>query len=201
MYFKAFMSRSAFAVLVISTHSAVSVGAEEAELSSTPTPAPSLRDIHLAEYAERHKLDRSILDRPDGPLTITNETVAKVGDRGTITSCRPAPTTDKRRKGARTPTPNAPDPKRRAYWRNKVGAQQDRVAQVKRELTLLKARIDALEDAAFAGGRNATRLWARVEEAEARLKTVEALLTRERAKLDAIFRQARLEGAQPGWFR
>jgi hypothetical protein len=192
---------AAFAVLVISILPLDPCRADEAHVTPTPTPASSGRDAHLAEYADRHSLDRSILARPGGTLVITNETVERVGDRGTITTCRPSPAANSRAVARGMPTPSAPDPKRRTYWRNKVGAQRERVAQVTRELALLKARIDALEDAAFAGGRNATRLWARVEEAKARRKTVEALLSREKTKLDTIVRQARQEGAQPGWFR
>jgi hypothetical protein len=195
------IARAVFAVLLVSILPPDLGRADEANATPTPTPASSSRDAHLAEYADRHGLDRSVLARPDGSLVITNETVEMIGDRGTITTCRPSQAAGSRAVTRGIRTPSAPDPKRRTYWRNKVSAQRERVAQVTRELEFLKAKIDALEDAAFAGGRNATRLWARVEEAKARRKTIETLLSRERAKLDTIVRQARQEGAQPGWFR
>jgi hypothetical protein len=185
--------------LFFMAHYAVSAAA--AEPTPTPTPCATRGEVHLGEYADRTTLDRTGLAAPGEPVVITNQTVSEVAEHGLLTTCTPPfRATGHPADGDRAST-KAIDAKRRSYWRRRIDEQRDRVARVAAELARADAKIESLEEAAFHGGRNAARTWARVDEARRQRRIVEGLHQREKARLDAIFREARLEGAQPGWFR
>jgi septal ring factor EnvC (AmiA/AmiB activator) len=127
--------------------------------------------------------------------------VDRLGDRGMLTTCAPGRQASGESAIGAAPISGRPDAKRRSYWRKRVDKQRDRIADVEEELALLDAKIDALEDRAFQSSRNAAKLWAQADEQRERRRVVEDRLKRERSKLSAIIREARQEGAQPGWFR
>ena len=171
--------------------------------TATPEATSSGREIHLGEYAARATLDRTGTEGDDGAVVITNDTITRLAARGALTTVSPGG-------GARVAAPTSvPSPRtaatpsaaRRSYWQRKVDAQRDAIAEAQEDVARLTARIEALEDAAFQGGRRATRLWAQVEETKGLLRVAQRRLARERDRLDAIIRQARREGAEPGWFR
>jgi hypothetical protein len=168
--------------------------------TTSPTPAAVRRELHLGEYADRATLERDGTTPPEGAVVITNETVGRLGEGGHLTICTPdpRPTAGSSWSGSTaTPVPTAV----RNRWRRRVEAQNQRIVEAERELARIDARIEALEDAAFDGGSRAYRLWARLDEARARRRIAEVALRRERTKLSSIMRDARKEGAQPGWFR
>jgi septal ring factor EnvC (AmiA/AmiB activator) len=157
--------------------------------------------MHLGEYARGRALAPSELTASNGSIVITNKTVERLGDLGSLTSglytLRPVDRPVIRREADDAQTLA----KRQAHWRKLVDAQRDNIVKTETELALLDAKIDSLEEAAFHGGRGAARIWARHDEAKQQRTIVERRLDREKAKLAAIVRQARRVGAQPGWFR
>jgi septal ring factor EnvC (AmiA/AmiB activator) len=146
-------------------------------------------------------IDRTAIEQSDGSMVITNDTVERLGELGVLTSGSYEVGSAEPSANRRGATDSKTEAKRRTRWRRKVDEQRAQIAKVETELARVDAKIDSLEDAAFAGGRGAARIWARVEEAKRIRTIVESQLERERAKLAAIVREARKNGAQPGWFR
>jgi hypothetical protein len=171
------------------------------EPTATPTPPTTRREIHIGEYAGRVEIDRSGLEETGGPVVITNQLVKSTRDRGTLTTGPSSPLYSGPTPTSHRATPTPAGPRRRSYWQSRVHTQRRIISQVQRELRLLDARIDALEDAAFQGGIRATSKWAKLAENRSRRKVVDRRLHNERARLSAIIRAARREGAEPGWFR
>jgi hypothetical protein len=171
----------------------------------TPTPTPSTTappgERHISEYADRVELDRSLLDDTNGAVEITNDTVRKLEEHGLLTTASPIGGTAAGAARTTSPAPVQVDPKRRTYWRARVLSQAKLVDKCTGEIARLDAKIDSLEDAAFDSGTRGAKQWARVDETKRLRAIAETRCRRERAALSNIVREARKEGAQPGWFR
>jgi hypothetical protein len=183
----------------------LSLGLPSSTVAEAPTPTPSTTsppgEQHISEYADRIKLDRSQLDDATGAPEITNDTIRELEQRGHLTTASPIGDSAEGTPRPSSPPPSQVDPKRRTYWRSRVLSQAKIVEKCTAEIARLDAKIDSLEDAAFDSGTRGAKQWARVDETK-RLRTIaEVQCKRERAKLSEIVREARKEGAQPGWFR
>ena len=88
------------------------------------------------------------------------------------------------------------DPKIRDRWRKKVLSQRRIIAELEERRHTVEAEIDRLER-----GKLDAKTLDRIEKSEAKLRTVEVEIKNENAQLSRIVRQARKDGAQPGWFR
>jgi len=170
---------------------------------ATPTPlVPRTSDAtRLSGYASRTALDRSTVGPPGEPLIITSELVRQLATDGLLTvgfpnnrlwspAARPSPS-------ARTRNPQRIEEE----WRAKVLRQKDQVAKIQGDILLLDAQIGAIKASAAHGRDGAGRRQAKVLEARGRRTVLTRQLERERARLGALIRHAREQGAQPGWFR
>jgi hypothetical protein len=156
------------------------------EPATTPTPRPT----SLAAYARNTVLDRTD-HSADGPIVITGDNLDELGHDAVFSIAgKPlAPPFE--------PDPNSRvDPKLRARWRSKVLAQSERIARLDARRAAVEAEIDRLER-----GRLDSRTLDRIERAEDKLRLVDADIKREKAALSRLVRDARRQGAQPGWFR
>jgi len=174
----------------------MTTGAAAAEPEATPTPVPA--DSRLGDVAHLMTLDAASLDHEGGSPVITNDTVNRLADRGVLTIGPPlqhAPTLE-------LATGTVSQTKLREKWRRRVFSQRSRIAGVEAELAGLDAKIDALEDTALAAStKSKMKVWIRIDEARKQREIVKRRLGDERSKLATIIREARKEGAQPGWFR
>ncbi len=155
-----------------------------------PTPSPTPGPTTLAAYARATVLDRTE-QSGDGPIVITGDNLDELG-RNALFSVTSEPVAE----------PLEPDPdsgvdsKARERWRSKVLAQSRRIARLEARRAAVEAEIDRLER-----GRLDARTLDRIERAEAKLQLVDADIAREKRGLSRIVREARKQGAQPGWFR
>jgi hypothetical protein len=136
-----------------------------------------------------------VLDRTeqsgDGPIVITGDNLDELG-RNALFSVTSEPVAE-----PLEPDPdNGVDPEARERWRSKVLAQSRRIARLEARRAAVEAEIDRLER-----GRLDARTLDRIERAEAKLRLVDADIAREKTTLSRIVREARKQGAQPGWFR
>ncbi len=170
---------------------------------TTPTPVPQrIGDTtRLSDYAERIALDRSCIGAQGESMTITTETVRELAARGPLTVGAPR---DRLSPGA-APPGNQPDTtnleRLREEWRAKVLRQRDQVAKIQGDIVLLDAKIEAIRSTATRGRDAAVRQQARLMEARGQRTVLTRRLATERARLGALIRHARQQGAQPGWFR
>jgi len=88
------------------------------------------------------------------------------------------------------------DPKTREKWRRKVLAQSRTIAQLKVKRATGETEINRLER-----GRLDAGTLDRIARAEAKLDAIDQEIRRKKAELSQVVREARKEGAQPGWFR
>jgi hypothetical protein len=175
--------------------------AAEAQATPTPTHAIIRRELHLGEYADRLILDRSGLEDRDSTIVISNRTVDRLSDFGTLSMSGESPVSPGPPLHGVRASPTPVGPARRSHWQRRVRQQRQIIDAVENELALVDVKIDALEDAAFEGGLRAKSRWVKLAEAKGRRRVVDRRLQNERAKLAAIIREARREGAEPGWFR
>ncbi|HSL18549.1 MAG TPA: hypothetical protein VLB51_11650 [Methylomirabilota bacterium] len=168
------------AVIVVATSAA----------AEGPPPAPTPKPGTLAAFASRAELDRSRA-AADGAIVITDDTLTELGEGAVVTlagePAAPLPEL--------TPGPTA-DPKARSRWRSAVLAQSRKIAGLQARRDAAELELDRLER-----GSLDARTLDRIEKAEAKLRQIDAEIARERAVLSRIVRDARKDGAQPGWFR
>lgn len=170
-----------------------------------PLPARRLQqrgpstEMRLSEYADGLELDRSACGLDPGFVVITTDTVDEVGTHGVLTvgtvRQRPSP------RRPDDPAPRKADTDRQHQWRVKVLQQKDRVTKLAGDIAIQDARIRALETTAVRGRDGAARRQARLAEARERRSVLAHRLATERARLGALIRDARRDGAEPGWFR
>jgi hypothetical protein len=190
----------AAAAVVIVLVAAMTV-AGETEAKPTPSTEDMTGERLLGEYAGRICLDRSVLEESDGMILITNDTVGRISGQGRLTSGHLADRATNSTTGVSRKSNSGNGAKLRSHWRKLVDDERQKIADTQTELALLDSKIDSLEDAAFDGGPGAVRIWAKYEEARQRRRLIEHRLKRQRAKLAEVVREARRQGAQPGWFR
>jgi hypothetical protein len=93
-------------------------------------------------------------------------------------------------------TDHRADPKTREKWRKKVLAQSSVIARIQARRFDAEAELNRLE-----WGKLDGQALDRIAKAERNLQTIDTEIKSEKAQLSTIVRQARKEGAQPGWFR
>jgi exonuclease VII small subunit len=159
-----------------------------ARCSDEPSPRPTPRPGTLAALAAERTLTRT----GDSPsIVITDENLASLGAGAAFTRVE-SPVAE----FIEVAAPEGVDPKTRDHWRNKVLAQSEAIARLETKKSAIEDQIDRLER-----GRLDARALDRIEKAEAKLRAAEAEIERAKQKLSRIVREARKDGAQPGWFR
>jgi hypothetical protein len=152
-----------------------------------PPPGPRT----LAELASRTALHRSAVAAGVGPIVITDANLADLADGAVVTVLATT---------AGDPVDAAAvervDPKLRERWRRAVLAQSAVVARHEARRAAAAAEVDRLDR-----GRLDARTLDRIDKARAKVELAEAEVRRERAALSRLIREARKQGAQPGWFR
>ena len=164
-------------------------GATFASADTPPvTPTPTPRSGTLAAYASSITLDRG---PGEDQVVITTDNLSTLGEGGLLTTATmPAGEPN-------TINPTAVvNPKIRERWRRKVLAQSEVLARLQVRRSAIEADIDRIER-----GRLDSRTLDQLEKAEAKLADADAEIRRAKAQLSRIVRDARKEGAQPGWFR
>jgi len=153
----------------------------------TPTPKPGT----LAALAGSRSLQRAPGVDGAGVIVITDENLSSLGKGAALTvmTSTIAETVD-------LENTDQADPKTREKWRKKVLAQSSVIAKLEAKRIDSESEIDRLE-----WGKLDGRALDRIAKAEAKLKTIDSEIKRAKARLSSIVREARKEGAQPGWFR
>lgn len=190
------------------------LGAEETEPTPTPTPTPvptprtrgSVKS--LAEIASKIRLKRPTprTGEESGAVTITDENLVDLAQDRQLTQV-----SDSSAPGDAEAAPEGVDTgegeaqeKKREYWRNRFRAQKKAIADLERRIEQLDEEIPRLWNQFYAWDDPAYRDSVIKPELDRKLQERQELVQRlpkERAKLDEIFREARRDGAQPGWFR
>jgi len=153
---------------------------------ATSTPPP--KSGTLAAYASSITLDRG---PGEDPVLITTDNLRTLGEGGLITTAaRPAV-------GPFEVEPTAEvDPKVRERWRKKVLAQRRTITNLQAQRRAVEEEIERIER-----GSLDSRALDRLTMTETKLRRVDAEISQEKQALSRIVRDARKEGAQPGWFR
>ena len=164
-------------------------GATFASADTPPvTPTPTPRSGTLAAYASSITLDRG---PGEDQVVITTDNLSTLGEGGLLTTA----TMPAGEPNTINPTAEI-DPKIRERWRKKALKQSGVIAKLQAQRRAVGEEIERIER-----GRLDSRTLDRLEKAEAKLTAADAEIKREKAKLSRIVRDARKEGAQPGWFR
>lgn len=169
------------------------IGLSWAAISGTaepPPPKPTPKPGTLAELATTRSLNRSGGTGDMATILITNSNLDELGEGSALTVM----TSTIAETASLEPTEVSP--KTREKWRRKVLAQSAAIAKLEARRDQAKADLDRLER-----GRLDGRALDRIAKAEAKVDAVEAEIKRAKAQLTRIIREARKEGAQPGWFR
>lgn len=144
------------------------------------------------------------------PIVIDNETLRKYADQGRVTTVERPPASSgvygstRELAGGMGGVPPSDDAAKRAYWRGLYEQQlrlvqslQQQIAVLDREIPGLWRDFYARDDPMYRDGVIKPKL----DEALTRRNQMEEQLNQERARLPKIREDARLDGAQPGWFR
>jgi hypothetical protein len=157
------------------------------EPTTTPTPRPGT----LAALASATPLKRGPESDPSATILITNDTLAELGDDAALTVL-----TSTVAEAVILDIEDRVDPKIRVKWRSEVLAQSKIIARAEAKKDAVRTEIDLLER-----GRLDSRTLDRIAKAETKLRAADDEIKRAKAELSKIVREARKEGAQPGWFR
>lgn len=176
-------SHRAFALFVLALP-LVALSAQAEEPPPTPTPRPQT----LAAYAESITLKRPDLIDSEGRLTISSETIAELARGGSLTEGRIV-----LGKSASTKTATTSE---KSKWQSRVSKQRAVIEKLAHKRARIEKEIDALEN-----GRLTPRVLARMEKAEVDLQFVDGEIHRAKLEFAKIIREARRNGAEPGWFR
>jgi len=158
--------------------------------ASASDPQPTPRPGSLAAYAS----GRPLVAPATGPITITNETLEQHGGCDAVSSSAHVDTSNEADQPPPSPTPVNPKVRRR--WQREYARQKKAIAKLESERASTAADLDQLRCE-----RLTARTFAREDALEAELQQLNADLRRERAALASLVREARQEGAVPGWFR
>jgi hypothetical protein len=172
--------------------------ASGADATPTPTPAPTRTPIvitndNLADYAARGR----VTSADGGSKSGTGKSRRPIHEPGTDASKR------KSVDAVESAGEMAADEKKRR-WRSTYQKQIELVASIEEQIGKLDWEIPGLwrdfyawDDPAYRDGVIKPKL----DEALVRRQRLEDQLTVEQEHLDTIRRDARKDGAQPGWFR
>jgi hypothetical protein len=170
---------------------AITVSLSSATGSGTDQPQPTPRPGTLGAYARTVTLDRSALGDQTGRLVLTNGKVERIGDGASIT----LGSVETAKRVVSKPS-KAADSAARERWRSAHQKQRRVIADLERRLSLIEIEIDHIEDQ-----RLTPKTLARLDRAESKRRHLEQEIARAREALARIVRDARREGAEPGWFR
>ncbi len=157
----------------------------------------------LSDYARKTPLARPAA--VGASLVISNDTLDALAERGCLTTASPGGDEVAGHQGG--PEARAGDrvdeEKKRSSWRRQHRRQAAQVETARAALRALDDRIEELDRRRFEAGpsRRGASLAGRLDELRSKRRQAVARLERERAELAAIVREARRDGAQPGWFR
>lgn len=153
------------------------------DASPTPTPCPKrLGDIKLKNVARSDD---------NGHVVISDADLADLAGRGSLTVGGKAATETTRSKPRKTPSRSV-----RERWRTKVLNRKGVIDGLERKHLRIEAQIDLIEDA-----KVTARSLAQLQKAEIELRSIEREIRAEKAELGRLIREARRDGAEPGWFR
>ena len=156
-------------------------------LDPRPTPKPGT----LAAIASSRSLNRVPELDETAVIVITDDNLNQLG-RGAALTLMTSTIAD----SSVVETDHSADPKTREKWRKKVLAQSSVIARAEARRVDAEAELNRLER-----GKLDSRTLDRIAKAESKLQTIDAEIRSEKAQLSTIIREARKEGAQPGWFR
>ena len=159
--------------------------------SEPPRPRPTPKPGTLAAIASSRSLNRAPELDATAVIVITDDNLDQLG-RGAALTLLTLTVVDSSPVESDRPA----DPKTREKWRKRVLAQSSVIARLEARLVDAEAELNRLERGKLDG-----RARDRIAKAESKLQTIDKEIRREKAQLSAIIREARKEGAQPGWFR
>jgi hypothetical protein len=172
------------AVVAIASFSPASVSGSE---KPRPTPRPGT----LGAYAREITIDRSAFGDPDGRVILTNENVVGFGTGATITLGAVMTAVHGRSK-ASSGGSSADRSRVRAAHRK----QQQVIADLERQRSLLEVEIRHIDNQSLT-----PKILARLDRAKSKRRHLDQEISRARDELARIVRDARRQGAEPGWFR
>ena len=185
MQLRMYLQRGVSSVVVCT---AVVAAAQSDQPTPSPTPVPQASS--LAEYASQVRLSESVV-AADGAV-ISNETVRELAEQSSMTIVhRPAAEVGP------VSTPRPVDPRSRAKWQRAFARQRDVVARLVNQRADLEAERVALRRR---GGLSPAVL-ARLDVLQENIERLDREIATARNRLDVIVRDARRDGATPGWFR
>ena len=162
-----------------------------AHSADSPPPTPTPKPGTLAAVAGSRPLQRVPGLSDTGIIVITDDNLSSLGKNAALTSMTSTiAETDVFEAHADA------DPKTREKWRKKVLAQSRVIARIEARRVDAEAELNNLERGKLDG-----QTLDRIANVEKKLQTIDAEIKNEKARLSTIIRQARKEGAQPGWFR
>jgi len=156
-----------------------------------PSPTPAPRPGTLASVALTRSLIRCPGTDPSSPIVITDDNLAELAEGAVVTMVSSTVA-----EFPEIAVETGVAPKTRERWRRKVFAQSKVIARAEAARDVARAEIDRL-----GRGQLDSRTLDRIAKAEAKLRTADDEIKRAKAELSKIVREARKEGAQPGWFR
>ena len=159
--------------------------------SDHPEPTPTPQHRTLAALAKDRPLNRSRASADGGSITITNDNLAQLSDGAVVTEL-----TSTAAELGRIEPPDGADAATRQRWRKAVLAQRGVISRLEVRRQGIETKIDRLER-----GKLDARALDRIAKAESELQDIEREIRRARSVLSRLVRDARKEGAQPGWFR
>lgn len=174
---------AAFGIAVSSTAAA----ADPPPPPRKPTPKPGT----LAALASTRMLNRTPGVDGATAIVITDENLATLG-RGASLTVMTATIADP----IESPAGVQVNAKIREKWRKKVLAQGGAIAKLEARRADAEAELSRLEL-----GKLDSRTLDRIAKVERKLRAIDAEIRTEKKRLSTIIRDARREGAQPGWFR
>ena len=166
---------------------AIGAASATAWTENQPSPTPTIRPRTLGDI----KLKYVPGSDASGRIVISDANLAKLADRGSVTVGGTA-TAGTTGPGLR----KTPSNSMRERWRKKVLDQKTVIEGLERNRLRIEAQIDLIEDA-----RVTARTLARLKAAGIELRSVEGRIRSARAELGRLVREARRDGAEPGWFR
>ena len=162
-----------------------------ARAADSPPQKPTPRPGTLAALANTRLLNRApVIDGTD-VILITNENLNVLGQGAALTIM-----TSTIAETANFEMEDPVDPKIREKWQRKVLAQSGVIAKLEARRDDADAELNRLEQ-----GKLDSRTLDQIAKAEIKLRTIEKEIRQEKLTLSKIVREARKEGAQPGWFR
>jgi hypothetical protein len=158
---------------------------------SADPPKPKPRPGTLGAYARKITLDRSLLGDSAGHLVLTNDTVSGIAEGATITLGAVVTVAPKSSKAS-----SRGGSTDRARWRAVHQKQHKVIADLQQRRSVLEIEISHLKKQQLT-----PKILARLDRTAAKRRHVEREISRAREELARIVRDARRQGAEPGWFR